>query len=360
MSVRISGVWLALLLSAFSLPVSASTLFSINECQEGLFAKNAEWGPRNGYVFYNYKGLEKRAYPRGRFFVEASWTARFASVSFSSLGRQFSEGGINERGLVVESAQFPAGHYSQGSDLARINEFEWVQYLLDTAGDLDEAIERARAVEIQPLGESLHYLVCDRNQLCAVFEYLNGRLVIYSPYADELPVATLTSSAYKSAVNFLREHIGFGGSSRIPEGSSPLERFVQASYYVAEFPRRPNGVTTLDYTWSVLDALGSAKTKWQVVYVNRTDPEVYVKAAHAQAFSGFRLRDLTRPCSAQHYVRRLDLAKLGRESPFIEDNRAYTIALLKHAMSTLRWIRSDSDVAAMADHAFSFRCKPMP
>ena len=85
------------LLLLFVREVTACTTFCSREPL--LFGKNYDWSLGEGLLIVNKREVQKEALTEDR---PARWTSRFGSVTFNQYGREFPNGGMNERGLVVE------------------------------------------------------------------------------------------------------------------------------------------------------------------------------------------------------------------------------------------------------------------
>lgn len=246
---------LASLISSSAFPCTA---FVIPAPAGALVGKTYDWDDGSGLVVVNPRGLEKRSVVFGLNERSVRWTSRYASLTFNQYGPEFPNGGMNENGLVAEilwldESRFPA----RGADgKPSANQVQWVQYLLDTAGTLDEAIERAQGLHIYPLLDSpTHYFVCDRSGACATFEYLKEKLVI------SRGARALTNHTFADSMANLATYEGFGGRWPVPaHGIASLTRFAVASKYSAECP------PTADCAFDVLKRVHVSDTQWSIVY----------------------------------------------------------------------------------------------
>ncbi len=167
-----------------------------NEGGTTLFGKNYVWSQDHGRIFVNQAGLLKKGLVSPRPGVHPhEWKAVYPSLTFNQIGEHFPNGGMNSKGLAVEIL-LSSAVYPKESDKPALNELQWIQFILDTAANTQEAITTARTVDILPMGSySVHYHVCDRLGDCAIFEYHKGSLVVHNdPEASAWPsVATNTS-----------------------------------------------------------------------------------------------------------------------------------------------------------------------
>jgi len=91
----------------------------------------------------------------------ATWTARYGSVTFNQYGVGFPTGGINEHGLVIELLWLAEARYPDADARPTVSTLEFIQYLLDEAAALDEALGAAADIRISG-APPLHFLVSDR------------------------------------------------------------------------------------------------------------------------------------------------------------------------------------------------------
>ena len=90
----------ALLGTLWSSSSSACTTACLSGARGPLIAKSYDWHSNEGLVFINKAGVQKSA-----FLVDvgpaATWTSKYASVTFNQYGREMPNG-MNTAGLVVE------------------------------------------------------------------------------------------------------------------------------------------------------------------------------------------------------------------------------------------------------------------
>jgi Linear amide C-N hydrolases, choloylglycine hydrolase family len=158
----------------------------LRDSEAKLMTKIYVWGYSQGRLFLNYKNLKKTALvPEGADPVQ--WVSKYPSITFNQVAEHFPIGGMNSEGLGVEVLLGPAD-WPLKTEKKAISELQWMQRLLDTSANLEEAIAAAKSVDILHMGSRhLHYHVCDKAGHCGVFEYDHQELKIRSP--DALTVA---------------------------------------------------------------------------------------------------------------------------------------------------------------------------
>jgi choloylglycine hydrolase len=224
-------------------------------------AKNLDWPVGEGLVFVNKREVEKEAFGGGAS-SPLRWTSKYGSVTFNQFGREFPLGGINEKGLAIEELSAPANYPSLDARPC-LNEFQWIQYHLDTCRSVKEVLKSAAGLRVSGLLLRLHYLIADRKGNAAVIEFSDGRMVAYS--GDGLPVTVLSNNRYEESVRYLGFHQGFGGEKRVSGGTDPSDRFVRAAAALREY--RFLGLRPLlDHAFVVLKSVSQEDTQWSIAY----------------------------------------------------------------------------------------------
>ncbi len=267
MRTRYLLIILPLVCSLQAAPAAACTSFLLPYGNAVLFGKSYDWNSGHGLLLVNKRAVAKQALLLpGTRAKPARWVSRFGSVTFNQYGRGLPLGGMNEKGLVVEVMWLSkTDHGKPPRKVPALNELQWIQYVLDTAATVSEAISRARKVHVIKAHGAVHYLVCDRAGRCAAFEYLGGKLVVHS--GKRLPVSVLTNDTYAESVAYLRRHAGFGGKRATPTTLSSRDRFVRAAALVRAARTVKRNRPALAYAAKVLDSVFTKGwTRWQIVY----------------------------------------------------------------------------------------------
>lgn len=223
-----SPVLLSLL--STSTPAFACTTFCFTESAGRVVGKSFDWHQEFGRFYTNPRGLGKRAFLLDDTAKPAEWIAKYGSLTMNQYGRETPIGGVNEKGLVVESMWLDETSHAATVTKPAINELQWMQYQLDNFATVDEAIEGVDRLDIVPVHGMLHYLMCDESGACAVFEFVKGKVGVERTSATK--PAALTNSRYQESLDFLKGLVGFGGMRPIPHGSESLARFARAALAV--------------------------------------------------------------------------------------------------------------------------------
>jgi len=171
------------------------------------------------------------------------WTSKYGSVIASAYGISSTDG-MNEKGLVANLLWLAESAYPEwdgkkpGLSLAA-----WVQYMLDSFATVDEAVAEMQkgtfevVSDMMPDGSrmaTLHLSISDATGDNAIFEYINGKLVIHHDRSYQV----MTNSPVfdqQLALNDYWKNIG--GLTFLPGTNRAADRFVRASYYVNVIPK---------------------------------------------------------------------------------------------------------------------------
>jgi choloylglycine hydrolase len=247
----------ALMALALVQPALPCTTFVVEGAGGPLFGRNYDFEFGDALVVINPRGLRKEADVAGSG-PKARWVARHGSLTFNQYGVGFPTGGVNEAGLVVELMWLEGTRYPEADARPAVSTLQFIQYLLDRAGTLEEALQTAGEVRIAGR-VPLHFLVADARGRTATVEFLDGRLVAHE--GQRLPVRVLTNDSYAASLDHLKRFSGFGGSEAMPRDSGSLSRFVRAAGALQREAASVAGAfRTLD------EVAQPGFTHWQIVY----------------------------------------------------------------------------------------------
>ena len=243
----------------------ACTAFVLKTGQRILFGRTLDVSKAftEGYLMSNPGGGARRSVLEDSR-RPATWTVKHGSVTFNLFGRGFPVGGMNAAGLVVEHLALPATTYPRGEGKPMTLEFEWVQYMLDTCGSVEELLSSARQVAIAPERIKMHFMVCDASGDCALLEFIDGTAVVYR--GKDFTPPTIANSTYAASTGYLAQFAGHGGDTPLPRGSrKSLDRFVVAADQVIAFHAHREDATAIDTAFEVLKSVPN-NTLLSVVY----------------------------------------------------------------------------------------------
>lgn len=163
------------------------------------------------------------------------WVSKYGSIIASGY-KVSSTDGMNTAGLDVNLLYLTGTIYAEpktGNKNLAI--FNWVQYVLDNYATVDEAVKgfgsgklNLLAADINGRKMDLHMSITDASGDNAIFEYINGKLVIhhgkqYTVMTNEPPFdQQLALNAYWKRMD----------GKFLPGTEEPDDRFVRTSYYV--------------------------------------------------------------------------------------------------------------------------------
>jgi penicillin V acylase-like amidase (Ntn superfamily) len=334
----------------------ACTTFAMKAGGACWVGKNYAWHQIHGALIVNPHGLRKKA-----FFPDstnaaraASWFAKYGSVSFNQHGREMPVGGINEAGLVVETMWLDGTSYPKEGRSA-VNELQFIQYQLDTAGTIAEVAQNLRNVIVAPFFAQLHYLICDKTGACLTVEFLGGQLV--SASGEALKVKTLTNDLYATSLSYLSKFLGFGGSSPLSVGPGSLARFARASH--AALGYGPEKGEAGAYAFSVLDNVNQpfGFSKWQIVY-DQSLRQVRYRTRDRREVKTLNLADVSFSCRVP--VKGIDLAAqvkgniAAQLKPFtVENNRE----IIQKSVKGLKLPLPPAGIEAVSRYPETFVCE---
>jgi penicillin V acylase-like amidase (Ntn superfamily) len=244
------------------------TIFALTKDSITVYGQNLDWyDPITDYVLINKPGVQKSIlhwkghWPAAKEDLreETVWKSKYGSVTFTYLGRDFIEGGMNEVGLTVDEASLWA-NYPPDDGRPGVSCGQWMQYQLDNFETVNEVIDHLP--DIRPDGEGWHYLIADRMGNTCIIEYLNGMPTIYQEDSVRFPV--LTNTTYTQAMSHIPIDKVFGGDIDIASGTDSYGRFVKAAAMIEDFKTRD--VDIVKYAFHILSEVSNETTRRSVVY----------------------------------------------------------------------------------------------
>lgn len=172
-----------------------------------------------------------------------TWTSRYGSVVTSAYDLCTTDG-LNEAGFVANLLWLAESVYPEWDGTTPgLSIAAWVQYLLDTCATVDEAVEAMESGRFQvvsgpmPDGSrmaTLHLSVSDASGDSAIFEYVDGRLVVH--HSPAYRVMT-NSPVFEQQLALDDYWQNIGGLTFLPGTNRAADRFVRASFYAGVLPQ---------------------------------------------------------------------------------------------------------------------------
>ena len=169
------------------------------------------------------------------------WISRYGSVIASGYEIGTTDG-MNEAGLVANLLYLAESDYGQTEGKPPLSISIWTQYVLDNFPTVAAAVQALRREPFRIIAPSLpngkpaqlHLAISDATGDSAIFEYIEGKLVIH--HGREFQVMT-NSPTYEQqlALNDYWEKIG--GLTFLPGTNRAADRFARASFLINAIPK---------------------------------------------------------------------------------------------------------------------------
>ena len=289
---KIAALLLLIILDAPDF-ASACTTFFLHKNGQLVFGKNYDWTTSTGMVNTNLRGLQKSSLAPDRS-KSMRWTSKYGSVTFNQYGKEFPNGGMNEKGLVVELMWLSESEYPAADNRAGISVLQWIQYQLDNCSTVDEVIATDKLLRVVSTGTPQHYLVADRKGGVATIEFLNGKMVVHK--GKDLPHPVLTNSTYASSVSAIAA--GRSSNKATTFNDNSIARFAKACSMVAQYKQADIQTPLVDYSFNILTKVSSGNfTKWNIVY-DISNGRIYFKTLGNKQVKSFELNSFDYACNA--------------------------------------------------------------
>ncbi|KAF2339639.1 linear amide C-N hydrolase [Flavobacterium nitrogenifigens] len=186
------------------------------------------------------------------------WTSKYGSV-ISAVYDMAATDGMNEKGLVANLLWLSESRYPDwdGKKL-KLTMAGWVQYVLDNFATVNEAvIELQKEPFVLTTGAmpgegpkaTLHLSISDITGDNAIFEYINGELVIH--HSPKYTVMT-NSPIFEKQLALNEYWDSIGGLTMLPGTNRAADRFVRASFYSSILPKTKEASTAVAALLSVI------------------------------------------------------------------------------------------------------------
>lgn len=171
------------------------------------------------------------------------WKSKYGSV-IASAYEISSTDGMNEKGLVANlnwlaESKYPVWDQKKpGLSIAA-----WVQYVLDNFATVDETVKIFQQDNLVIVSDNvpgqarlatLHLSISDAKGDNAIFEYVDGKLVIHH---DESYTVMTNSPIFDKQLALDEYWKEIGGTVMLPGTNRAADRFVRASFYIEAIPK---------------------------------------------------------------------------------------------------------------------------
>lgn len=192
--------------------------------------------------------------------LSEKWKSRYGSIVSTSWDIASSDG-MNEKGLVANLLWLGESQYPKFNPKGKQKGIAislWAQYFLDNFATVKEAVEYAQKETFVIVSDyipgterftTIHLSLSDASGDNAVFEYINGKLVIH--HSPEYTVMT-NSPVFNEQLALNNYWKGIPGTVMLPGTNRAADRFVRASYYINAIPQTSDPRTAVASVFSVI------------------------------------------------------------------------------------------------------------
>jgi penicillin V acylase-like amidase (Ntn superfamily) len=174
----------------------------------------------------------------------SKWTSRYGSIITSVYGLGTADG-LNEKGLAGHMLYLNAADFGpRDARKPGIQAALWLQYLLDTSANVNEALaalEKVQIVLAEARGHkaTVHLAIEDASGDSAIIEFVRGKMVVH--HGSEYRIMT-NDPTYDEQLALLKKQDFSAPSSDtpLPGNVNPRDRFQRAAYYSALLPEPKN------------------------------------------------------------------------------------------------------------------------
>ena len=235
------GLAAAAILSAAPVPADACTrVLYVAKDGTVIVGRSMDWGEDLRFNMWVLPRGMKRDGRGGANTI--SWKSKYGSVIVSGYDISTSEG-MNEAGLVANLLALVELDYGTPPDGAKVISMStWAQYVLDNHATVAEAVAglqkenfRVQTVKLHTgRSANMHLAISDATGDSAIFEYIDGKLVIH--HGKQYKVLT-NSPTYDQQLAIMEYWQDAGGLSKsLPGTSRAADRFVRASFLLGAIP----------------------------------------------------------------------------------------------------------------------------
>lgn len=198
-------------------------------------------------IYFFPRGMERRG---GKTDNTIKWISVYGSVVTAGYDIGVCDG-MNEKGLVANLLFLAESDYHRPDDKRPVMGLSiWTQYVLDNFATVDEAVE-VLGKEVFRIDDpdlpngaksTLHLSISDPTGNSAIFEYINGNLVIHHGRDCQVMTNSPTYDKQQTLDDYWEQ---IGGLVMLPGTNRASDRFVRASFYIKALPQ------TADYRQAV-------------------------------------------------------------------------------------------------------------
>lgn len=243
--------WHTMLITAALAVVLVSTVFAstASACSRATYlgpdslvitARSNDWrGSQHSNIWIYPRGIKRDSSGGDNSFF---WTSKYGSVTVAGWDVTTIDG-MNEAGLVTNVLYLAESDYGKPvAGKKSMSVSAWGQYVLDNFATVAEAVDALKKENfylVEPMtpdgnAGTAHLAISDPSGDSAIFEYLNGHLVVH--HGRRYQVMT-NSPAYDQQLALTAYWDNIGGTTMLPGTNRASDRFVRASFYIKIIPQ---------------------------------------------------------------------------------------------------------------------------
>ena len=211
--------------------------------------------PANQWIFP--RGM-KRNGEVGKNSIE--WVSKYGSLGVSSWDISIADG-MNEKGLVANmlwliESKYPK--FNKEGDTKGMSISMWAQYVLDNFATVAEAVNELGKESFVIVSDyipgtnkftTLHLSISDATGDNAIFEYIEGKLVIHH---NPSYVVLTNDPPYEQQLAIAKYWENIPGKNFLPGSVTPADRFVRASFFINSIPQTDDTRIAVASVFSVI------------------------------------------------------------------------------------------------------------
>ena len=244
--------------------IKACSAFSFKVNNSVYIAKSYDWFNGQGYILVNKRGETKFSFPVDKNTKSFSWTSKYGSVTFNQYSKDFPNGGINEKGLVIEVLWLNKTNFGKIKNNKVLNELQWIQYGLDNFKNVNELLNNIKAISIKRLYAKVHFFIGDASGKSAIVEYIKGKLVVNTKPQN----MCITNNTYKISESFKVKLKNKG------------TRYLKIKSTLKNIPESLSSNKACNMCFSILKNVKLRNTKWHIVYDIKSNKILYKSNTH--------------------------------------------------------------------------------
>lgn len=188
------------------------------------------------------------------------WKSKYGSITTSAWDLATTDG-MNEKGLVANvlwlvESQYPK--FNPNGSKKGLTIAAWAQYVLDNHATVQEAVNELKKEDFTIVSDfipgtqkftTLHLSISDATGDNAIFEYINGKLIIH--HNSSYTVMT-NSPTFDEQLAISKYWAGIPGTIMLPGTNRAADRFTRASYYIGVIPQTSDVRQSVASVFSVI------------------------------------------------------------------------------------------------------------